>query len=885
MSAAASAAAADNEFFAPPPSLLSRWMSLPVFAYSLAALLGLVSYEWTDIASLNSAATSANWVGMAGAWNSWLLLLGLGLAAYLMPLFGFAAAALLAMGRRVGWRAAWFALFVVASAGLMQFANSFVAPLLEGGRLNIAPNSGGGIGWLVADSSLKIWLGPGGAAAILAVALLLALVMMIGPAAISDYFFTLRNRGIEAERQFEEAVAEGESPEEARKRVKEAERQKRLAEKLAATEARDAEKARQQGIRELEKAAKLARKEEERQQRDLEKAEEKARRLAEREARQAAATAAKEAARELSENEAREQADEAARQLAAAAAREQTERDARAEAIAAAAANPSKRQPEPPAPKTPIASPFVSDGVDYSLPKPHILAPIPKIAEDAGAEAEIAENISIIQNTLNEFGISVEVTGVIRGPAITCYEVKPPPGIKIDRISSYSNDLQMKLEATSLRILSPIPGKSVMGIEVPNKKKRAVLLREIVESGAWQNAMQTMALPMLLGMNISGEPVIADLAKMPHILVAGATGSGKSVCLNSIMAGFLLSRTPENLRLMMVDPKMVEFTPYSDLPHLVVPIITAPKKVAAVLQWSIVEMKRRLTIFKQVGVRNIASFNTRDLAKQATLFNDDDDNPPVQIPEKLPYIVIVIDEMADLMMAAQKEVEPRIASLAQLSRAVGIHMILATQRPSVNVITGLIKANFPARIAFKVSQRVDSQTILDSKGAENLIGQGDMLFNNPSGILLRAQGAWISDKEVVDLVDWFKKQGAPVYVEEIKNKLDKMVVKPEKDEYDDEDDDEAPGDGLDERDADTKVLRAALEVIVKTQRASTSGLQRALRLGYTRAARVMDELERRGCIGPPVGPGGQRDILRTYLGDDDGDNSGGGDGGDDGEEF
>jgi len=275
-------------------------------------------------------------------------------------------------------------------------------------------------------------------------------------------------------------------------------------------------------------------------------------------------------------------------------------------------------------------------------------------------------------------------------------------------------------------------------------------------------------------------------------------------------------------------------------------------------------------------VRNIASFNSRDRAKQAVFFDITEEDAPLVIPDKLPHIVIIIDEMADLMMTAQKEVEPRVASLAQLSRAVGIHMILATQRPSVNVITGLIKANFPARVAFRVSQRVDSQTILDSKGAEALIGMGDMLFNNPSGILLRAQGTWISDAEVGDLVDWYKKQSAPVYVEEIKAKLDKMVIKPPKDEFDDDDDDDDDSGGSDSDDpdaaydgdsADTKLLRQALAVIVKTDRASTSTIQRQMRLGYNRAGRIMDKLAALGCIGPPVGPGGSREILRTTLED------------------
>jgi S-DNA-T family DNA segregation ATPase FtsK/SpoIIIE len=420
----------------------------------------------------------------------------------------------------------------------------------------------------------------------------------------------------------------------------------------------------------------------------------------------------------------------------------------------------------------------------------------------------------------------------------------------------------MTLEAKSMRILSPIPGKNAIGIEVPNKLRRPVNIREVAESPEWKEKSVKMAVPMLLGEDVSGKPIIADLAKMPHMLVAGTTGSGKSVCLNSILAGFMLSRTPEDLRLIMVDPKKVEFTPYADLPHLIVPIITEAKKVAPSLQWAIGEMNRRLDMFKKAKVRNIIGFNSREKVKQTTMFGliDDDEE---DLPDKLPYIVIVIDEMADLMLTAKNDVEPRIVRLAQLSRAVGIHMILATQRPSVGVITGIIKANFPARIGFKVSQRVDSQTILDQVGAEHLIGYGDMLFCDPSmGSTYRGQGCWISDQEVEDLVNSYKKQGEPIYVDELKDKLDNMSDKSE-DGFGGGSSSDG-GDGDSDEDADTELMRKALEYIVQTRRASTSSIQRTLRIGFNRAARIMDELEARGCIGPANGSG-PREILRTTL--------------------
>ena len=442
---------------------------------------------------------------------------------------------------------------------------------------------------------------------------------------------------------------------------------------------------------------------------------------------------------------------------------------------------------------------------------------------------------------------------------ITCYEIKLAAGVRVGTITKFSSDLQMALKARSIRILSPIPGKSVMGIEIPNANRASVSVRSVSDSAEWKTATEKFALPMLLGLDVGGKPVVADLAKMPHLLLAGTTGSGKSVCMNSIIAGLMLSRTPDDLRIILVDPKMVEFSCYADLPHLVVPVITAPQKAAGALQWAIVEMKTRLEMFKRTGVRNIASYNNRERAKQGVLFDADDDDEAITYPDKLPYIVIMVDEMSDLMMSAQSEIEPRIVSLAQLSRAVGIHMVLATQRPSANVITGLIKANFPGRIALKVSQGIDSQIIIDGRGAENLIGNGDMLFSNPNGTMTRTQGTFISDDEITDLVDWYKDQGEPTYIKEVMERLDKIVIKSPTDEFG-----EGEGQDGEETDQDAELLRKALECIVTTRRASTSSIQRQLRLGYNRAARIMDELERLGCVGPANGSS-PREILRTTL--------------------
>jgi len=388
----------------------------------------------------------------------------------------------------------------------------------------------------------------------------------------------------------------------------------------------------------------------------------------------------------------------------------------------------------------------------------------------------------------------------------------------------------------------------VVGIEIPNSVTTTVFFRELVESNYWQSGKA--ALPLALGKDVGGHVLIADLADMPHMLIAGATGAGKTVCMNSILTGLLMARSPDQMKLMLVDPKIVEFSAYNTLPHLIVPVITDPKKVSHGLRWAISEMDRRYKLFAKAGVRNIKGYNNRPIAKQEELFATDPANPAAppppedKIPDRVPYIVIVIDELADLMLAAQAEIENYIARLAQLSRATGIHMIIATQRPSVNVITGTIKANFPARISFQVAQKVDSRTILDGPGADKLLGKGDMLFLQPgSGKLVRAQGTYTSDGEIHRVVDFIKAQGhKPVFEQEIQKKIENTA--PDLPEMDDSDD----------------LIESAVEIIRQTKRASTSSLQRRLRIGYTRAARIMDILEQKGIVGPAQGAD-PREIL------------------------
>jgi S-DNA-T family DNA segregation ATPase FtsK/SpoIIIE len=407
----------------------------------------------------------------------------------------------------------------------------------------------------------------------------------------------------------------------------------------------------------------------------------------------------------------------------------------------------------------------------------------------------------------------------------------------VERIKALADNLALKMHAESIRIQAPIPGKGVCGVEIPNTSRSSVFFRELVESSAFQSGRHK--LPLLLGKDVDGKSIMFDLTKMPHLLIAGATGAGKSVCMNS----------PDELRLILVDPKTVEFHQYNNLPHLVVPVITNAKKVALGLRWAIDEMERRFKWFNQTGVRDLPSFNERVIQKQTELFGEEaaEEEEPKKntIPEKLPYIVIVIDELADLMHVAQAEIEAGIARLAAKSRAAGIHMILATQRPDVKVITGTIKANFPVRIAFKVSQKVDSRTILDRMGADTLLGRGDMLVLPPgTDKLIRLQGVFTSDEEINRITNFCKEQSQPVFITEIHEKIEK------------------PSTDLPDIDSgeDDEILEQAMEVIRQTKRASTSSLQRRLRIGYTRAARVMDLLEERGIIGPPDGAG-PREIL------------------------
>lgn len=461
---------------------------------------------------------------------------------------------------------------------------------------------------------------------------------------------------------------------------------------------------------------------------------------------------------------------------------------------------------------------------NYCLPSLNLLKDPPPVLNSESAE-DYYETANNLVQKLAEFGVEVKMEAIQSGPVITRYEVTPARGVRVEKITTLDKNIALGLKALSVRIQAPVPGKGCVGIEVPNKKPLPVCLKEILASKAWE---QTDAeIPIVLGKEVTGKPIVADLTKMPHLLIAGSTGSGKTVCINAIIASLLFRTTPKDLRFIMVDPKIVEMKIYNDLPHMLIPVVTDPKRVPSALKWLIAEMERRYQLFADYGARNIATFNAK--IRKLTVEECERNNL-----SHLPYIVCIVDELADLMMVAPGDIETCIARLAQLARAAGIHLIIATQRPSVNVITGIIKANLPSRIAFKVASKVDSRTILDTGGADSLIGKGDMLFIPPGASqLVRAQGAWVSDEEITQLVEFLKCNGSPEFAEDVQ-----QIVN--------EDGDDGMSIAFDP-DGDDLVPQA-LAILKTSDRISTSLLQRRLKIGYNRAARIMEELDRRGLI-------------------------------------
>ncbi len=509
-----------------------------------------------------------------------------------------------------------------------------------------------------------------------------------------------------------------------------------------------------------------------------------------------------------------------------------------------------------------------TENTSYCYPPIELLYPSGSKEDNQKAMDELERNGTKLESTLKSFGVNASIVNICRGPSVTRFEVQPAPGVKISKITNLADDISLNLASSGVRIEAPIPGKPAVGIEVPNKVITMVTMRELIDSAKFKKAKSKLS--VVLGKDISGNTIVTDLAKMPHLLIAGTTGSGKSVCVNSILISLLYKATPDEVKLLLIDPKMVEFSKYKGIPHLLIPVVTDPKKAAGALNWAVNEMENRYKVFSTFGVRDIGGYNemidsynkiraekTPEELEEEPLVNEEG----IPIPsEKMASIVIAIDEFADLMMTAPNEVEDSICRLAQKARAAGMHLVVATQRPTVNVITGVIKANIPSRISLKVSSQLDSRTILDVGGAEKLIGKGDMLFA-PIGAPkpTRVQGCYASDSEIENVTSYIKKDHSSQYDVQIEEEIEKITELELSKSSKDKDSTDDLGGGFSE----DSMMEEAIKLVVENGQASTSLLQRRLRLGYARAGRLIDEMEQMGIVGPHVGSK-SREVLMTY---------------------
>jgi S-DNA-T family DNA segregation ATPase FtsK/SpoIIIE len=883
-------------------------LGIVLVCLALLFALALFSYDRYDVPenfapAKGGAPTVKNWSGRFGAVVGHSLFFSCGAAAYLLPglLLGFGLGCFSQTFRYLGRRWPWGVALMVASMGfldlhtnqagldeLAKLGHSPKAGLLEQFALNAsAPGAGGAIGLLL-NKYLFSYFGGVGAS------ILFGMLWLIGLYGVSDFEFGDWVRAWWQQRQARRAEAADERVLE--RRAKELEREAR---KLQSQLETASTKPKEKPPEEPDKKEKEPEppKEEELGKVDLGAdlkpvPEPTVRDLSLPQLRMLPAKLA----RPAPESRVPEPPDEGprevipGREVAAATTEEVLGRPPAAPAKppspeepptetpaakpdedpAVAAALPGKPKPAPRRPKTlaVAAPPLIGN---YQLPPLDLLSVPEATVRVPESKEELMANARLLQQTLEQFEIPVSVGDITRGPTVTRYELHPAPGVKLERITGLTNNIAAALRAERIHIMAPVPGKSTVGVEVPNPVTSKVIMRELLESEEWRGAKARI--PLALGKDVYGNPIIADLSEMPHLLIAGTTGSGKSVCINAIIASLLYKFPPDQLRFVMIDPKVVELQHYSALPHLVVPVITDPKKVILALRWVVNEMDKRYQIFARVGVRNIKAFNERPKHKplparepelalttkreriepgaegfaveldEEMVFPEEEE---ILIPEKLSYIVVIIDELADLMLVAPADVEMAIVRITQMARAAGIHCIIATQRPSVDVVTGIIKANIPCRIAFQVAAKVDSRTILDAMGADKLLGKGDMLYLPPgSAKLIRAQGALITDPEIQAIVDFIAKQAKPSYEMEIHQQLSQPTTG-----FEDEG-------GIDE---DEELIQQCIEVIRSEQKASVSLLQRRLRLGYTRAARIMDELENRGIVGPSKGAE-PRDIL------------------------
>ncbi len=835
----------------PDSSIRRRVIGFFLFPVALFPFLALVSYNWHCIPELciPPLSPTTNLIGVIGdrfAYTGYQLM---GLGIWAVPLICVFCGLRLVVGRSFhpGRRTLGVLLFMIAITCLLQLLglSESVRPLLY--SLNIAPNAGGAVGYLIMTRGLARLLSPFGSGVLMASLALFAMLLTIGLRNIIGGLARLTAWAADRNEMPNEdaagALDAAQAAKEAALAARLEEKQRIASEKAEARAARDAEKERRRQEREQARAAKEA----------------------ERKAKL----------------DAKRRMDESMSQdfLPARESPSVPPRPADVTVPQPLAAKPlqpvaASRQ-EQVAVQTAV-EPEVEDKGPYILPPVTLLNEVPP--KQGGPGEDIEAMAQRLVDTLKVFDINASLAYYVAGPVVTQYALSLDLGTRVERVAGLARNLQMTLQAKSLRIEAPIPGKNAVGIEVPNAFPASVCFREIIDGELWQkNAPSKFQLPLLLGKDAAGNDLVADLAKLPHLLVAGATGQGKSVCLNSIINGLLMCRTPDQLKFIMVDPKRVEFTSYNALPHLLVPVINDTKKVMFGLRWAVVEMEKRLKMFQRAKCRNIVDFNNRKTLTQPDMLGGEETtvggNP--DLPRTIPYIVIIIDEVADIMQAAQKEVDPLIARLTALARAAGIHLILATQRPDTKVITGTIKSNIPGRVAFKTSSAIDSRTILDAQGAEQLIGKGDMLFKLSDGRLLRAQGSYIADDEIERILAFIGEHSNQQFDESLKKRLEKIKEADPADDLDNDgsDDEEAATDPLAAPSAsgmpapsgmtqskEDMLYRRALEVLQATKRASTSHLQRRMGIGYNHAARLIDLLEERGVIGPARGAG-PREIL------------------------
>jgi DNA segregation ATPase FtsK/SpoIIIE, S-DNA-T family len=828
----------------------------------LLLLVALISYDPRDVSVTGTAVNESahNWIGMAGAWGAWLSFFILGAAAYLAPIlilcFGLSYLFQVMDYFHRHWM--WAALLLVCCTGLLDLYEE--SRMLADFRSNVgAPSAGGYVG-LMLNRFIFGHFGKFGATILFFTAYAISLLYLTN-FKLGEWLRSLWQRHLAAT----DALVLQEKALQRRTREVQKEARKLQEEAVKSGLGPDMKPVPEPTVRDLSVPQARA------DNRPRNRSDAEPDFVAEGEIIPAGEVRAATAAEVLGQGP---QPATTEGMDPAAADAEPGEQEDRAmqrptpNSRSGAGVGRGRTATKKPKPITVASAPVIGD---YRVPSLDLLNfPDPTVRPTESKE-ELMANARLMQNTLAQFDIEVALGDITKGPTITRYELHPAPGVKLERIAGLTNNIAAALRAERIHILAPVPGKSSVGVEVPNLVKTKVIMRDLLESDEWRNSKARI--PLALGKDVYGHPIVADLAEMPHLLIAGSTGSGKSVCINAIIGSLLYRFSPDQLRFVMIDPKVVELQQYNHLPHLVVPVVNDPKKVILALRWVVNEMEKRYQIFARVGVRNIKSFNDRpknkplptmepelpltakrekiepaadgfavEVDEEIVVPREDD----IVIPERLSYIVVIIDELADLMLVAPADVEMAIARITQMARAAGIHVIVATQRPSVDVITGVIKANIPARIAFQVAARVDSRTILDAMGADKLLGKGDMLYLPPgSARLIRAQGVLITDQEITDVVEFISRQGKPSYELEIHQQLSRPTAS-----LDDES-------GIDE---DENLIQQCIEVIRSEQKASVSLLQRRLRLGYTRAARIMDELENRGIVGPSKGAE-PRDIL------------------------